>query len=129
MAAKFKVSRAAYAILRQLIDEDSAEPSNEIHVKGHVFKRICQRCSVYRCKSLNLVVKQPNFIMTPNTPLKVRVPTVKITVDGWVAQPIVRRTDTTRAMAIIQKKLGNFYCDLHTSNVGWWRNQAVMFDW
>ena len=92
------------------------------------FYRICERCNVYRNRDMGIIIKQNSFIMTPTTPLSVRVPTIKLE-NGWVVQPLVSRMEARQAVKLIGKKLGNFYCDLHVNNVGWWNGKPLMFDW
>jgi len=80
--------------------------------------------------SLGLVVKR-TYIVEPRTPLHIRIPSIYLK-DGWVLQPIARRDKTKRAMQIIRKKLKkhpNIYPDIHSGNVGWYKNRAVLFDW
>ena len=129
MAAKFKLSRSVRSILHRVVEMEAGDPENTIIVDGRQFDRICQRCPVYRCKSLGLVVKQPHFIMTENTPLKVRIPTLKLNDEGWVVKPIAVKRNTNTAVSLIKKQLGDFYCDLHYLNVGWWNDKPYMFDW
>lgn len=94
--------------------------------------RICKRGPVYLNKGEGIVIKRPNFILNPWTPLKVRVTTIKLTED-WVAQPALLKEDTELAVEIIQNQLGKVFCDLHKWNVGWIKENGKMtpkmFDW
>lgn len=100
-----------------------------IRVDGHIFRNICGRTPVYRCTKLGLIVKRPAFIYHPNTPMKVRVPTIGLKEKSWVAQPVVKKINLKKAVDIIRKQLGKAKADLHYLNVGWYNGKAVMFDW
>lgn len=138
---KFKLDKALVPILNQLARQvgcylrlhghNAVLEQWDAQVNGtkHTFIRICQRAPVYRCKSLGIIVKRPNFIMTPTTPLAVRIPTIKLDVKDWVVQPIAVKRNTNTAVSLIKKQLGDFYCDLHYLNVGWWNDKPYMFDW
>jgi len=97
------------------------------------FKRICERTQVFACKELGIVFKKPNFILNPNTPKKVRIPTISIVHenigDGWVVQPIAKKVNTKLAVQIIREQLNGVFCDLHRWNVGWWNGKPYLFDW
>jgi hypothetical protein len=87
----------------------------------------------YRHKALGIVLKKPNCILEPRTPLSVRVPTVKLK-NGWVMQPLVKKVELRKACDIISGHLKDarerqIYPDLHTGNVGWYNGHPVMFDW
>jgi hypothetical protein len=90
--------------------------------------KICKRGPVYLHKGDGIIIKRPNFILNSKTPLKVRVPTIKLTAE-WVTQPEVFKYDTDLAVKIIKQQLGKVFCDLHKYNVGWYRGEPVMFDW
>lgn len=76
------------------------------------------------------MLKRPHFILEHNTPTELRLPTTEIG-DGWVVQPIVRKTDLKEACNDIRKRLGNtdIFPDIHVGNVGWWNGRAYLFDW
>lgn len=87
----------------------------------------------YSHKGLGLVVKRPNCILEPRTPLAVRVPTMKLK-NGWIVQPLVKKVELRRACDVIGERLKSvrerkIYPDLHTGNVGWYNGKPVMFDW
>ena len=90
---------------------------------------------IYFNRRLGIVVKRFSTILDPHTPLAVRAPTIKV-VNDWYVQPIVRRINLKRAEEIIRKRLikigfykrGGFP-DLHYGNVGWYNEEAVLFDW
>ncbi len=83
-----------------------------------------------------LIVKNPRFVMNPRTPLRVRVPTIKLD-DGWVVQPKVVKKDRKKAVQALRKSLIGVSCDLHSLNVGWMKQTSgkrskwvpKMFDW
>jgi hypothetical protein len=83
-------------------------------------------------KTYGMVVKRPNFIMDKRTPLKLRVPTVNLG-NGWVLQPLVKKTNLKQAVDQIKMQLKNNYPninpDLHVGNVGWYEGKPLMFDW
>lgn len=82
-------------------------------------------------EGLGVVLKRPKFIMETRTPLILRVPTICLG-DGWVVQPIARKTNLKAAVEQIKKKLEKFsgiFPDIHTGNVGWIDNKPLMFDW
>jgi hypothetical protein len=100
--------------------------------QNYTFKGICKRNkSVYKCVALGVVIKRFNFISNPDTPEKVRVPTIYLSgFPDWVVQPIVRKTDRKIAVELIRDMLEcDVKCDLHYLNVGWWNENPVMFDW
>lgn len=94
------------------------------------FVRICKRSYVYRNRRMSIILKAPSFILAMNTPLRVRIPTIKINKD-WVAQPIAVRSHAAAAVIALQYKLVNVnpYPDLHKENVGWWHGVPLMYDW
>ena len=93
------------------------------------FRQICKRNpTVYKNQKLGLVVKQFHLIVAPNTPLRVRIPTVYLG-DFWVVQPLAIRKNAKEACSEIRKSLGRFHTDLHEGNVGWLKKKPVMFDW
>jgi hypothetical protein len=91
--------------------------------------RICERVPVYLDKERFLVIKQPRLIYNPRTPLKFRVPTIKIDDYGWVAQPYCEKYRLKEAVEILRKKLGDGWYDIHHLNVGWYLGKPVLFDW
>lgn len=92
------------------------------------WRLISKNHTAFKNKELGVVIKSPNCILNPWTPLRVRVPTVKLGY-GWVLQPIVDRTNTALAMRLLKAELKDRYCDLHLANVGWWDGKPVMHDW
>lgn len=125
----FKLSKTELKELRKIAEAIDYEVNPPYPNRFGEWVRISQRASVYKNKKRGLVVKRPNFIYSPMTPLKVRVPTIKLDKFGWVVQPFVARINTKRACALIRKQLGNFVSDLHHLNVGWYKGKPVMFDW
>jgi len=103
-------------------------------VKGwKQFKSTTREMSAFYNKSLGVVVKKPKFILEHRTPLFLRVPTVNLG-DGWVAQPLVRKTDLRAALKALRASLKpylalGFWPDLHKGNVGWYGKKPVLFDW
>ena len=92
--------------------------------------RMSPRVPAYRNKERYLVIKRANFILNKWTPLKVRVPTIKLDGYGWVVQPYCERYRLKEAIEVIHKQLRkNHGCDLHCGNVGWYMGRPVMFDW
>ena len=90
--------------------------------------------SFYNTKK-NVVVKRPAFILEPNTPSELCVPTFELG-GGWVVQPLVKKIRLKKAVDILQKKINKYpdlFPDLHTQNVGWLRENGKMvpkmFDW
>ena len=120
---------------KQLLEEISQaaiELSKGNKVKGwHAYKRRGKPLKAYYNKQVGWVVKCPVLILDQRTPLAVRVPTIRL--DGeWVAQPIVQKNDLKAAYERIKDRLKPFdwiHPDLHVGNVGWFRGEAVMFDW
>jgi hypothetical protein len=132
MAAKFTIDRKLRKELREMADKVGRMDQLYVVVyagRTHLFKRICRRIQAFACTSLGIVVKRPNLIITTNTPLKYRVPTIKLNAARWVVQPIVDTSEAARAEQVMERKLKGWFCDLHTGNVGFWKNKAVMFDW
>lgn len=83
-------------------------------------------------KKHGIVVKCPAWIMEPATPSHLRIPTIEIGDDGWIAQPIARKTDLKAACDSIRRRLKKhpeIFPDVHTGNVGWYRGKAYLFDW
>jgi hypothetical protein len=120
---------------KQLLEElnqIAIELSKGNRVKGWcAYKRHGKPLSAFYNKRIGWVVKCPVLILDQRTPLGVRVPTICLNMN-WVAQPIVQKIDLKKAMIIIKTKLLGFegiYPDLHTGNVGWYKGNAVMFDW
>lgn len=85
-------------------------------------------------KKLGIVVKMPSIIVEPRTPLSLRAPTIALG-NKWVCQPILKRNALKRAQTHIEKKLEKHYLsngmwpDVHSGNVGWLGNKAVLLDW
>lgn len=85
----------------------------------------------YYHRELGIILKRPALILEPQTPPILCVPTVKLA-RGWVVQPIVKKTRLKEAVERLRrqlKKYPNIYPDLHTQNVGWYKNKPLMFDW
>ena len=123
----FRLSRTDLKELRRVAEalDYQVDPPYPKRFAGWV--RICDRTVVY--KKGNVIIKAPNFILNQNTPLQVRVPTIKLDYQ-WVAQPVVKKVNTKLAMELISKQLRkNHGCDLHRWNVGWYDGEPVMFDW
>ncbi len=127
----FKLSPSERKYLSEIADELDKECGPK---RLGDFVRICKRSYVYRNRKIGIVLKAPSFIMTPNTPLRVRIPTIKINSD-WVAQPIAVRSRAAEAVIALQYKLVNVnpYPDLHKDNVGWIKVEGKLvprlFDW
>jgi hypothetical protein len=122
----FKLSKIDRQALRD-IAEDIDELGDPKRFAGWI--RICERVPVYLNKERLLVLKQPHFILNPRTPLKFRVPTIKIDDCGWVAQPYCEKYRLKEAVQILRKQLGEIGYDIHHLNVGWYMGKPVMFDW
>lgn len=124
----FKLSRTERKQLRTMICclESFGCP---MQING--WRRICKRVPVYLNKKLGIVIKKPNFVLNRLTPLRVRVPTIKLDKNwlGWVAQPYCEKTNTKLATKLLRNELGNIHCDLHVGNVGWYMGKPMMFDW
>lgn len=118
--------------LLEEINQAADELSKGNKVKGwSAYKRRGKPLEAYFNKRIGWVVKCPVFIMDHRTPLGVRVPTIRLDND-WVAQPIVQKNNLKTAYTAIKEQLKPFnwiHPDLHCGNVGWYNNQAVMFDW
>ncbi len=92
-----------------------------------------RRLQAYKHEELGIVVKRPACILDDRTPKKLRVPTISLG-GGWVAQPVVQKTNLKRAAEIIRRRAKPYqkfkiFPDIHTGNVGWYRGKAVLFDW
>ena len=126
----FKLSKTLRSEVQEVIDaHDSGEGGTIITSSENRWRSICKRAVVYHCKDLGLVVKIPNFILNERTPLKVRVPTIRIDQD-FVVQPYVEKVKTKEAyLAILKKLKRDVGYDLHRGNVGWYNGKPVMFDW
>lgn len=97
------------------------------------FKSTARDMSAFYNTECGIVVKKPKFILEHRTPLFLRVPTVDLG-DGWVAQPLVRKTNLRAALIALRASLKphlarGVFPDLHRGNVGWYENKPVMFDW
>lgn len=94
------------------------------------FKSTYRTMDAFYNKTYNMVVKRPKFIMDKRTPLEVRVPTFNLG-NGWVLQPLVKKTNLKEAVRRINIKLKNKNArpDLHVGNVGWLEDKPLMFDW
>jgi len=132
----FKLSKTEIAFLHEVTCRvDEYDQPRGLTVCEQKFTCICRRAQVYHCKARGLVIKRPNFILNPRTPLKVRVPTIVIREDrnamgDWVAQPFVLKHDKKLAKERIIKMLGtDVGYDIHAYNVGWYQGKPVMFDW
>jgi len=122
----FKPSRTDLQDFRdiaEILDEDNPTVYADWY-------RMSPRVPAYRNKERYLVIKRANFILNPWTPLKVRVPTIKLDEYGWVVQPYCERYRLKEAVQLIRKHLSkNHGTDLHCGNVGWYMGKPVMFDW
>lgn len=97
------------------------------------FKSTSRVMSAFYNKSLGVVVKNPKFILDHRTPVSLRVPTVKLG-DGWVAQPLVRKTELGEALRSLKQDLKPYlkkgiFPDIHRGNVGWYEGKPLLFDW
>jgi hypothetical protein len=126
----FKISSKVKAFLLHKAELlDSGTP-----LKGwKQFKSTYRDMSAYYNTSLGIVLKNPKFILEPRTPLFLRVPTVNLG-DGWVVQPLVRKTQLRAALTALRTKLEPYFKkgirpDLHVGNVGWYGKKPVLFDW
>lgn len=127
---KFKINSQIRCYLLECAELlDSGE-----NVKGWKrFKSTYREMSVFYNKSLGVVVKNPKFILDPRTPVSLRVPTVKLG-DGWVVQPLVRKTELGEALRSLKQDLKPYlkkgiFPDIHSGNVGWYKGKPLMFDW
>ena len=104
-------------------------------VKGwRVFVRSGEELDAYYNKTEDMVIKLQNFINDDRTPLKFRVPTVKLDNNGYVVQPLVEKRNLTEALKILRVKMKPYFKrgifpDLHRYNIGWYKNKPLMFDW
>jgi hypothetical protein len=130
----FKLTRQERSFLRTVIGiiEHKNFPTSIPEIG---FRQICKRNpTVYKNQKLGLVLKQFYLIVAPNTPLRVRIPTVYLG-DFWVVQPLAIRKNAKEACSKIRKSLGSFNTDLHRGNVGWIQNEVTgklvpkLFDW
>lgn len=97
------------------------------------FKSTYREMSAFYNTKDGIVLKKPKFILDHRTPVSLRVPTVKLG-DGWVAQPLVRKTDLGKALKTLKEDLRPYlkkgiFPDIHRGNVGWYEGKALMFDW
>ena len=127
---KFKVNSQARRYLG-VIAKDLSDGKKRIGWKR--YKSTIRQMDAFYHEGLGVVLKNPKFIMEPRTPLIVRVPTVQLG-DGWVIQPITRKTQLKEAVEQIRKQLEPYlakgiFPDLHVGNVGWYENKPLMFDW
>jgi hypothetical protein len=105
-----------------------------IKVKGFVkVKSTYRDIDAFYNKELGIIVKRPACILESRTPRHLRVPTVNLA-DGWVVQPIVKKTRLKLAVKRLEKQLKPYRDqgmtpDLHTGNVGWYKGVPLMFDW
>jgi hypothetical protein len=84
-----------------------------------------------------IVIKRPylvspgNMIKNPKV-LAVRIPTL-FAEDKWVFQPLCDTSRRREAYDIVWRKLDEAapytFFDMHSDNVGHYRNKAVFFDW
>lgn len=84
-------------------------------------------------RGLGIIVKRPALILEPSIPSHLIVPTVKLR-NGWVVQPIVKKTRLKEAVRRLERKLKSYReqgmtPDLHVGNVGWYKGEPLMFDW
>jgi len=97
------------------------------------FKSTTRDMSAFYNTECGIVVKKPKFILDHRTPLSLRVPTVNLG-EGWVAQPLVRKTHLRAALTALRASLKphlarGIFPDLHRGNVGWYGKKPVLFDW
>jgi hypothetical protein len=65
--------------------------------------------------------------------VKFRVPTYQLKND-YIIQPLVSRKNLGSAVRKLRNQLKPYlkrgiFPDLHTGNVGWYKNKPLMFDW
>jgi len=97
------------------------------------FKSKTRNLDAFYNKKLGLVIKKPVFIMESRTPVKFRVPTYQLKND-YIIQPLVSRKNLGLAVRKLRNQLKPYlkrgiFPDLHTGNVGWYKNKPLMFDW
>lgn len=105
-----------------------------IKVSGFVqVKSTYRDLDAFYNRSLGIIVKRPACILEDRTPSHLCVPTRKLR-NGWVVQPIVKKTRLKEAVKRLERKLKPYReqgmtPDLHTGNVGWYKGEPLMFDW
>ena len=97
------------------------------------FKSKSRSLEAFYNKKLGLVIKKPVFILESRTPVKFRVPTYQLKND-YIVQPLVSRKNLGLAVRKLRNQLKPYlkrgiFPDLHTGNVGWYKNKPLMFDW
>jgi hypothetical protein len=97
------------------------------------FKSKTRNLDAFYNKKLGLVIKKPVFILEHRTPVKFRVPTYQLKND-YIIQPLVSRKNLGSAVRKLRNQLKPYlkrgiFPDLHTGNVGWYKNKPLMFDW
>jgi hypothetical protein len=126
----FKISAKA----RQFLLYKAEMLDSGTQLKGwKQFKSTTRDMSAFYNTKCGIVVKKPKFILERRTPLSLRVPTVSLG-DGWVAQPLVRKTNLRAALTALRASLKphlgrGIFPDLHRGNVGWYGKKPVLFDW
>jgi len=119
----------------EILDDDDLDKGFGLRrVKTHWSRSVV----AFYHDGLGVVVKRAIYILDPRTPKHMRAPTIKLG-KGWVAQPILKKTQLLEACRILTKKLNPYLKmginpDLHTGNVGWYqispkRRIPLLFDW
>lgn len=105
-----------------------------IKVRGFVqVKSTYRNINAFYNHKLGIIVKHPACILEPRIPSYLKAPTINLR-DGWVVQPILKKTRLKLAVKRLEKQLKPYRKqgmtpDLHTGNVGWYKNKPLMFDW
>jgi len=125
---KLKVS--LYCYFSSLLDVLS---SGESVKDWKRFKSKSRSLEAFYNKKLGLVIKKPVFILESRTPVKFRVPTYQLK-NNYIVQPLVSRKNLGLAVRKLRNQLKPYlkrgiFPDLHTGNVGWYKNKPLMFDW
>lgn len=120
-----KLQRNYYASLKQGFENGMD------FIGWQQFKSTYRQMDAFYNKRLGVVLKRPRFIMESRTPRHLRVPTINLG-DGWVLQPLVKKTRLKEAVRQIRTELNNYpkiKPDIHVGNVGWFDGKPLMFDW
>lgn len=105
-----------------------------IKVDGFVqVKSTYRNIEAFYHRGLGLIVKRPAYILEDRIPSHLKVPTINLR-NGWVVQPIVKKTRLKEAVKRLEKQLKPYrekgmFPDLHAQNVGWYKGKPLMFDW
>ena len=105
-----------------------------INVRGFTkVKSTYRNLDAYYHRGLGIIVKRPACILEDRIPSYLKVPTVNLR-NGWVVQPIVKKTRLKEAVRRLERKLKPYreqglHPDLHVGNVGWFKGEPLMFDW